>query len=300
MVLTSLTMFDKNMTNESAGLIKTKEESEAAVSEMIRNELRQFGIESVPEEIVSRLALIEENSEFNNDSRMIREGFKNVWQELEKEGFAAAANQEEGELAAFVHDIGKSGSAEADRAGQLAVIRLFALENLSDPNIKVGEVVRKYFSPESGSVLEDLAKSGVNTEMTMREFYDQHGQWTYDILEKYPEAFTARVRTIAASHHLDRGINPCRLSEEEMKASLPEKILMAVDKYQAAISRRRLNHQGAISSLRSILFPKYESDPLMKSVIEAIEKLGRQDKMFPETASLYLSYRDQNQNLKAA
>jgi hypothetical protein len=304
---TSQILFMKTETAELSIL----EENIDATSNRIKGELIGLGIEKCPNEIIDRLVIIEENSKFNNDSRMICEGFKNVLDAIENsspiKNHLTPKQRQEGELAAFLHDIGKSGASEADVSGRLAAIRLFSVEKFVYPintNKTIAEAVRECFPDEYDEMIEDLAKSGVSEEMTVRKFYDKHAEWTHNVLDKYPETFSERTRIVAGSHHIDRDINPYHLSENEIPPEslmigaleyyvdiLEEKILMAVDKYQAAISRRDSSNEKAVEFLRKIFSEKYDGDPIMNLIINTIDELGQKDALFPNTKNKYLSLR---------
>jgi hypothetical protein len=289
------------------------EENDDAISKRIRDELLNLGIMECPKEMADRLLIIEKNSKFNNDSRMICEGFQNVLDKMMETSYAmknslTAKQRQEGELAAFLHDIGKSGAAEADLRGQVSVIKLFSADQFTypiDPNKTVSDAISECFPEEYDEMMKNLAQSGVDKEMTMRQFYDKHAEWTHDILEKFPETVTKRTRLVAGSHHMDRGVNPCHLSENEVPMEsfligvlenyvdvLEEKILMVVDKYQASISRGHSTHEKAVEIVRKIFSEKYSGDPIINLIINTIDELGKKDAIFPKTKDRYLSLRN--------
>lgn len=290
-------------------------EEDSAIVERIKAELLEFGIENCPQEIIDRLVLLEKNSPFNNDSRMICEGFRLVLASIEDSlnirDRLTTKQRQEGELAAYIHDIGKSGGAETDFAGQAAVVKLYSQEGIKDSfNQTVYEIVHEFFSNEEQEMMLDLAKSGVTGEMTMRTFYDQHAYWTHDILEKFPEVFSIRTRVVAGSHHIDRGINPYGLEDKDIPTEslligaleeyvniLEEKILRAVDKYQAAIARQHSPgesvHEKGMSFIRGIFSEKYGNDQMMKLILKTIDELGQKDALFPTTKSKCLSLRNE-------
>jgi hypothetical protein len=150
----------------------------------------------------------------------------------------------------------------------------------------VRDVANKNFAQaEAESLLNNLKACSVDPEMTMRQFWDKHAVWTHDIMEKYPTGLNEHVRVIAASHHLDRGINPYSstpVSPEQgiIKTAgdeaddLSTRILMVVDKYQAARRRSRFNHEDAIKWVRNNL-AEFRKDELLNRVIDAVDELGK-------------------------
>ena len=91
-------------------------------------------------------------------------------------------------IAAYLHDIGKSGPFDASQETQKAVVELYAVENVADPDQTIAKTVRMNFaSEEATSMLEHLGSCGMRSTDTMRTFWDRHGYWTHDILEAHSE-----------------------------------------------------------------------------------------------------------------
>lgn len=251
--------------------------------------------------LMDRLIRLERHSKFNLDSRMVASGMQNILHYMHKQ---SGGGQEEHDrldtealIAALVHDIGKSGPASANASEQEAVVRLFAAENINDPAMPVGQAIALCFEPAETPRLQVLLEHcGITADMTMREFWDKHAYWTKDILEQHPEGIAERTRIIAASHHIDRGINPYHIKETgavaEAKAigaseyyldALHGKLLLAVDKYQASIRRSGRNHDEALAVIKRILGNGYEKDDVMKKILDAIDALGRNGTLFSKS-----------------
>jgi hypothetical protein len=188
-------------------------------------------------------------------------------------------------IAAYLHDIGKSGPFDASQGAREAVVKLYAVENLSDPDQTVAETVRANFSlEETERILVHLGSCGVHSAATMRTFWDRHAFWTHDILEADSEHIPARARVIAGSHHLDRGIDPYDCSHSQHADMCESKILMAVDKYQAAVARGRRTHDDAMDFVKRILSPKYGNDVIMTRVLSVLDEAGREAPSLAEAA----------------
>jgi hypothetical protein len=87
-------------------------------------------------------------------------------------------------IAAYLHDIGKSGPFDASQDTQEAIVKLYAVENVADPDQTIAETVRANFSfEEAANILEHLGSCGMRSTETIRAFWDRHGYWTHDILE---------------------------------------------------------------------------------------------------------------------
>src|SRR5665647_3339895 len=100
-----------------------------------------------------------------------------------------------------------------------------------------------------------LLEVEVSPEMEMRKFWDKHAFWTQEILDRHQDVFDKPTRVIAASHHLNSGIDPYKIKVDnvwqvsnEVKFSIF--LLMAMDKYQALTVRSKKSHKEAIELLK--------------------------------------------------
>jgi hypothetical protein len=262
------------------------------VQEKIDAELHLVGLEHFSEVIPQRMALLELlAARFNNDSRTIRrlclEVMDRIASTLEPalRSTLDADSTRDMSIAAYLHDIGKSGPVDASEESQQAIVRLYAVENVADPDQTIADTVRTNFSSEEAtSILEHLGSCGMRSTDTMRAFWDRHGYWTHDILEADSEGIPIRARVVAGSHHMDRGIDPYKFSSGDYVAVLENRILMAVDKYQAAVVRGRKTHGEAMDVIKRILSPKYGRDVMMNRVLKMLDALGREEKLFAAAA----------------
>lgn len=250
-----------------------------ALRKKIEKELGDLGFPVIPE-IIEHLVVLEENSHFNDDSRMIIEGIKNV---LKFPGSykLKPTDQKRLLIASYFSDIGKSSSSN-ETACQLGVVKLFSVENIKDrEHTKVGDIVQGHFSEQATDMEFDLLKVDVNFNMSMLDFHNKHTSWTLEILNKFPGFFDQEIKRIAASHHLYRGINPAEIKIDDVPNDTKYSIflLMAMDSYQAFRKRGGLTHEEACKSLE-ILLRKYEGDSLMGLVLQAIGQLGIKDGLF--------------------
>jgi hypothetical protein len=250
------------------------------------------GLERFSEVIAQRMTLLEVlAARFNNDSRMIRriclEVMDRIASTLEPalRSTLDAASTRDMSIAAHLHDIGKSGPVDASEDSQQAIVRLYAVENVADPDQTIADTVRTNFSSEEAtSILEHLGSCGMRSTDTMRAFWDRHGYWTHDILEADSEGIPIRARVVAGSHHMDRGIDPYEFSSDDYVAVLENRILMAVDKYQAAVARGQKTHGEAMDLIKRILSPKYEGDVMMNRVLKVLDAAGQEERLFAAAA----------------
>lgn len=281
---------------------QARERQQKVLASLERAGLRQ----ELHDDLMERLLLLEEESKFNDDARRVEQAMENVLDFLgDHYGHAypqlelSEEQKSEGRIAAIVHDIGKTGPLSADYDQRLAVIKLFALEEIRNPRISVAEAVAAGFSEsEAEQIIENLFTCGIDTGSTMRQFWDMHAQWTHDILEFFPDGLSRRSRVIAASHHFDHGINPYNLPESEIPLQstaigliedyadgLQERVLIAVDQYEANIRRGGSDHDKAIAWVRENLArsERFKGDGLIPLICDAIDELGRRQTIFLPT-----------------
>jgi hypothetical protein len=268
------------------------EQERQDVHDKIDAELHTVGLQHFGAAIAQRMELIEVlAARFNNDSRMIRrmclEVLERIARLLEPQLQATldADSRRDMSIAAYLHDIGKSGPFDAPRATQEAIVKLYAVENIADPDQTIAETAHTNFSSKDAeSMLKRLRSCGLRSNDTMRAFWDRHGYWTHDILEADSEEIPVRARVIAGSHHVDRGIDPYEFSSDEYVDMLENRILIAVDKYQAAVTRSQKTHGEALETVKRILSPNYEHDVIMNHVLKVVDEVGREEALLAEAA----------------
>jgi len=261
------------------------------VHDRIDAELHTVGLRHFGAVIAQRMELIEVLAgRFNNDSRWIRRICLTVLDRIAclepRLQFQLDANcRRDMSIAAYLHDIGKSGPFGAPQATQEAIVKLYAVENVPDPDQTIAETARTNFSPDDAeSLLACLGSCGLRSHDTMRAFWDRHGYWTHDILEADSEDIPVRARVVAGSHHMDRGIDPYEWSSDEFVDKLENRILIAVDKYQAAVARSRKTHGEAMERVKGILAPKYGNDVLMNHVLKVVDEVGKEESLLAAAA----------------
>ena len=273
-------------------LREAREQERQEVHDKIDAELHTVGLQHFGEAIAQRMELIEVfAARFNNDSRMIRRICLEVLDRIasilepEPQSKLDADSRRDMSIAAYLHDIGKSGPFDAPQATQEAIVKLYAVENVADPDQTIAETARTNFSSEdAASILTRLGSCGLRSNDTMRAFWDRHGYWTHDILEADSEGIPVRARVIAGSHHVDRGIDPYEFSSDEYVDMLENRILIAVDKYQAAVARSQKTHGEAMEMIKGILSPKYGHDVIMNRVLKVVDEVGREEALLAEAA----------------
>jgi hypothetical protein len=272
--------------------VEVPEVETAGLRRWIDAELHAVGLTQFSEAILQRMELIEVLAvRFNNDSRAIRQMCLEVLDRIAgtlEPALGATLPPDcrrDMSIAAYLHDIGKSGALDAPQGTQEAILKLYAVESVADPNQTIAETVRANFScPEAESILAHLSSIGLSSAATMRSFWDCHGYWTHEILEADSVHIPARARLVAASHHMDRGIGPCESSSRDYVDRLETRILMAVDKYEAAVVRGRKTHDEAMGLIRAILSPKFREDVVMQRVLDVLDEVGMESPLVAEAA----------------
>ena len=172
--------------------------------------------------------------------------------------------------AGFLHDLGKSGPADASAEQMGAITRLFAIDNLIvkdyEPK-RVGEATLKILHDQRQITDEDykalLLLPHFNEQTTMREFWNAHSRWSNEVIWFDPNNAPFVSRPIAVHHLLD-GVDPREFASDKDKISMPtagqewdlaqnECLLMLVDKYEAFRTRGGKDHSAAIDYLNGRL-----------------------------------------------
>ena len=162
-------------------------------------------------------------------------------------------------LGCLFSDIGKTGPSGADASAQQLIAEMFAVEGVNDPTQDVARFLRTYFPADAADRLKRFESLGLDPRMTIRRFWNLHGVWTFDILERSglpPEAIVA-----AATHHVIDDINPgnivaadgrfTRAFGENAAFDRAEKLVIVLDKYDAARRRGGRTHDQAIAWVRN-------------------------------------------------
>lgn len=250
---------------------KDKEEAE----KIILNSFKEAGLENtVPQEILDRLILLERETKFNLHARNIARGLCALLKHLNKKDLLQAAKR-----AALVHDIGKTGPKDATSEERSAFVLLFQLNYAigRDPNntTVAQAVTMNGLSGKKEEIASVMEKYGISMDMLMRDFYDQHALWTKEILEAYPEIFDKDTLIIAVSHHLERGVNPYDISTLKVELSA----LLALDKYEASVTRKSKTHKEAMEVVRNLLI-SFKNDVVLQDVLNALDELGEKGELF--------------------
>jgi hypothetical protein len=184
-------------------------------------------------------------------------------------------------LACLFSDIGKSGPEGADSDGRRLIVEMFAVEGVRDDKMLVSTFFRTYFPADADARIARFAALGLDPSITIRQFWNLHSDWTLAIAEKAglpPEAVAA-----AATHHLLDDVNPHAIVGEDNRFTRSfgdnrdfdraEKLVIVLDKYDAARRRGNRTHEEAIAWLRQRVAAnaRFRDDAELATLIDDVE-----------------------------
>lgn len=161
-------------------------------------------------------------------------------------------------LGSLFSDIGKTGPVDADAAGRQLIVDMFAVENVRDDQQPITAFLRTNFPADAEARIARFTALGLDPAMTLRQFWNLHSAWTLGIAEA--AGLPAEAVAAAATHHLIDDVNPqgivgadahfTRRFGENAFFDRAEKLVIILDKYDAARRRGSHDHAGAIAWLR--------------------------------------------------
>ena len=178
-------------------------------------------------------------------------------------------------------DIGKTGPLKADALQQDLVIRLFKVENVQDPKITIGKLIRDKFPDSADEDINLLKDMGLSEEAPIERLWRLHSGWSKEIIEN--DGVPADAIPAVALHHILEGDNENLIDEKgKFKDGFggsngsfdrAEKLVVILDKYDAFISRRGFAHEESLKRVLKIVNgnKRFENDP---EFLELIQDLG--------------------------
>jgi len=240
--------------------------------------------------IVTRLRLLNKETKFLEDEHRATHYAKAVFDWYNDNRFEKAWTQLEKRIVTvgtMFSDIGKTGPKSANEAQQELIVQMYGIENVEDPKMPVSNFITKYFPDYVQEKIDLFTSLGLDSQMTMRTFWDLHVFWTLEIITGDgvpPEAVAA-----AASHHFIQGLNPQGIVNEggsyedkfgaNSSFDRAEKLIILLDKYDAYRRRGRKNNRDAVIGLKGDVARSQEfaNDAEFKELIEIIEFTNREE-----------------------
>jgi hypothetical protein len=135
------------------------------------------------------------------------------------------------------------------------------VECVIDERTSVAQFFEVYFAADAVHRARRFRALGLDARMTMREFWNLHSAWTLHILQG--DGVPMEAVPAAAAHHILENVNPDSLIAvdghftkyfgKHASFERPEKLVVLLDKYDAALRRGRCTHDQAIALLREVI-----------------------------------------------
>jgi hypothetical protein len=220
-----------------------------------------FDLDRASSSLVERMRLLAEHSKTFDDARRMASYAERIFRHYETarpaEAFSALERQTV-VLACLFSDIGKTGPEEADAEGRRLIVEAFAVENVDDDAQPVEVFLRTYFPSDAEQRITRFTALGLDPSMSVRQFWNLHSGWTLAIVEA--AGLPLEAVAAAATHHMLDDINPRAIVGEDDRFTRrfgenatfdrAEKLVILLDKYDAARRRGHRTHDEAIAWLR--------------------------------------------------
>ncbi len=223
-----------------------------------------FDLERIRPSILARMRLLAETTETLNDcERAVRIAddifsYYDVSKPLKR---FTALERRIVVIGTLFSDVGKSGPAGASPDGQQLVAEMFAVERVIDEKTSVARFFEGQFPADAAHRARRFGALGLDAAMTMRAFWNLHSAWTLHIIQG--DGVPMEAVPAAATHHILENVNPDALIAEDGRftkyfgkhASFerPEKLVILLDKYDAALRRGHCTHDQAIAFLHEVI-----------------------------------------------
>lgn len=184
-------------------------------------------------------------------------------------------------LGSLFSDIGKTGPVDADASGRQLIVDMFAVENVRDDKQSVAAFLRASFPADAEKRIHTFTTLGLDPTMTLRAFWNLHSSWTLAIAEA--AGIPVEAVAAAATHHLMDDVNPqgivgadthfTRRFGENTAFDRAEKLVIILDKYDAARRRGSLDHAAAIAWLRDRIAknPRFKDDAELHELVTDVD-----------------------------
>lgn len=245
----------------------------------------EFDLDHLKPSVLARMRLLDEHSETISDAERMAANAHVVFRYYEEHEPSAAFTEAERRiviLGCLFSDIGKTGPLRANDSQQRLIVDMFAIEGVRDEKQSVSRFFENHFPNDAAERIRRFTELGLDPNMTLREFWNHHSAWTLEIAEAggVPDEAVAA----AAVHHLLEHVNPGQIVDEKRRFTRafgdnlsfdrPEKLVILLDKYDAARRRGRLDHARAIEWLRDRLDKntEFRGDPELVALIAVLER----------------------------
>lgn len=242
---------------------------------------------SLSPELKSRLVLLDRYTPTIDDEHQAISYALKVFDQAEKSGHPYSdAEKRVVMIGTLFTDIGKSGRKDATIQQSELIVSMYSKENIpiEDTQGSVQNFLTKYFSEENPKEKIALFQSlKLVSNMTMRDFYNLHTQWTFDILDA--SDLPKEIVPVASCHHRLRGDNPRNILNDDdsyirtfgsrTRYGRSEKLVGLLDQYDAFRRRSGLIHKETILKLQELVSGavngRYTNDMEFQEIIKDID-----------------------------
>lgn len=243
-----------------------------------------FALDQVDPVVIARMRLLDEHTQTISDCERMAANAHVVFAHLATNSSGKAFTPAERRivvLGCLFSDIGKTGPLAATTDGQCLIAQMFAVEGVRDEQQSVARFFEAHFPADAPQRLQRFIALGLDPQMTMREFWNHHSSWTLEIAEA--GGVPAEAVAAAAAHHLLEHVNPGNIVDEKLRFTRafgdnptfdrPEKLVILLDKYDAARRRGRLEHAAAIAWVKSRVAsnPQFRHDRDLFGLTDALD-----------------------------
>jgi len=244
-------------------------------------------LEKVAPRIIERLELLNEVTKTVEDGENAVQIAKSIFEHYrhdKPERVFTELEQKIVIIGSLFSDVGKTGPRDATREQQRLIVDMFAVENVKDPKMKVRDFFMHYFEADADARTTVFQELGLSPDITMREFWNMHSQWTLEIISG--DGIPAEAIAGAASHHIIEGVNPMNIIGEDKRFTKyfgenaefdrAEKLIIILDKYDAFWRRSRKTKEEAIVMLKNVIARNamFADDAQFRELIEDLEKVA--------------------------
>lgn len=237
--------------------------------------------------IAERMQLLSEHGETFEDARRMTAYAHRMFQHYESQPRPfTKVEQRTVVLGCLFSDIGKTGPEDADEDARRLIVEMFAVEGVDDDKQPVSQFLARYFPADAVSRQAQFERLGLDASMSIRNFWNQHADWTLAIAET--AGLPLEAVAAAASHHLLDDVNPraivgddsrfTRQFGENDRFDRAEKLVILLDKYDAIRRRGRRDHAEAIGWLHERIAKnqRFRDDPELAALLAEVDAALRQ------------------------
>lgn len=247
-----------------------------------------FDVERLDPAVLERMRVLASTSETATDGTRMADYAARVFARSDARGERPWTGVERCTvvLGCLFSDIGKTGPLRADVEAQRVIAEMFGVERVKDETQPVAAFFEARFPGDAARRTEIFRGLGLDPTMSLRAFWNLHASWTLEIVEA--GGVPREAVAAAATHHFLDDVNPSDLVSADGRFSRPfgenvafdraEKLVIALDKYDAARRRGACGHDAAMAWIRGWAErkPKLRGDDEMATILTVVDEALRE------------------------